>query len=173
MPTSKNNRKNNNNKKNKKKRHPDPNKRSALSKSLFEEAKKQSVVHKVGEKTPHKDNLSELIMAFIKDELEACTAQDEQREIINAGIACWNIGAFGEKEDMEQKLMMTATHVKADEKLEQTMKKLLERRVTNYNEYKYFITDYEINRTVVGAWDLSVSSFDFTALAAMKEAAKN
>jgi len=170
MPTSRNNRKN---KKNKKKIHPNPNKRSILARKAAEQLKKQSVVHELGEKTPHKHNLPKLIMAFIKDELEARTAQDEQREIINAGIACWNIGAFGDKEDVEQKLMDAVKHVKADEKLEQTMRKLLQRKVADYSEYKYFITDYEIKRTVVGTWDLSVSSFDFTALAAMKEAAKN
>lgn len=169
MPMSRNNKKKD---KNKKKRHPN-HKAGKISasggKKTFENVKKQAIVHELGEKTPHKDNLPEIIMAFIKDELEARTEQDEQREIINAGIACWNIGSFGERGDMEQKLMETAKKVKADEKLEQAMKRLLERRVTNYGKYKYFITDYEIERTVLGTWDLSVSSFDFSRLAAMKE----
>jgi len=170
MPTSRNNRKNN---KKKKKRHPDPNKRSLTARKIMESLKKQAVVHELGEKTPHKHNLPKLIMEFIKDELEARTEQDEQREIINAGIACWNIGSFGEKEDMEKRLVETVGKVKGDEKLEQTMRKLLERKVTKYSQYKYFITDYDINRTVTGTWDLTIASFDFTQMAAMKDALKN
>lgn len=157
----------------KKKRHPNPDKRAKLVDGLTEHVKKQAVVHEVGEKTPHKHSVPDLIMEFIKDELEARTEQDEQREIINAGITCWNMGSFGEPADMEKNLIETVKKVGADERLEQTMRKLLQRKVTDYNEYKYFITDYEIKRTVTGTWDLTIASFDFTALAAMKEARKN
>lgn len=157
----------------KKKRHPNPNKRSKLVDALAGHVKKQAVTQEIGEKTPHKHSVPDLIMEFIKDELEARTEQDEQREIINAGIACWNMGSFGEPGDMEQSLVETVKKVGADERLEQTMRKLLQRKVTDYSQYKYFITDYEIKRTVTGTWDLTVASFDFTALAAMKEARKN
>ena len=157
----------------KKKRRPDPSKRFLSARKITEELKNRPNITEIGEKTPHKHNLPELIMEFIKDELEARTEQDEQREIINAGIACWNIGSFGEKKDMEERLTETLKKVSADEKLEQTMRKLLERKVKNYSQYKYFITDYDINRTVTGTWDLTIASFDFTQMAAMKNALKN
>lgn len=169
MPTSRNNRKN----KKKKKKHPNPQKRSNMVDRMTEHFKRQSVLAELGEKTPHKDKVPELIMEFIKDELEARTEQDEQREIINAGIACWNIGSFGEPSDMEQRLEETMNTVSADEKLRQTMRNLFERKVKEYSQYKYFITDYDIKRTVIGTWDLTISSFDFTQLAAIKDGLKN
>lgn len=168
MPMSRNNKKKD---KNKKKRHPN-HKAVEISatdgKKIFENVKKQATVHELGEKTPHKDNLSEIIMAFIKDELEARTEQDEQREVINAGISCWNIACTEDEQEMEKQLQNTLSKIPISAELEQSMRKLIERKVKHYSQYKYFIMDYEITRTVLGTWDLSVSSFDFSRLAAMR-----
>lgn len=152
----------------KKKRHSDADKHDEALKKFGEYIKKQAVVEKLGEIKPRKNNMPEIIMEFIKDELEARMEQDEQREIINAGIACWNIACFGDEKMIEKQFNSILNEIPNTPGLEETMRKLIERKVTHYSKYKYFITNYEIERTVLGTWDLTISSFNFKIFAAIK-----
>lgn len=83
MPTPRRRKKKTNKKK--KKRHPNL-KTTQISaeqgKKIFESAKKWAVVEQLGEVTPHKHNMPELIMEFVKDELETFAEQDEKRMLI-------------------------------------------------------------------------------------------
>jgi len=169
MPTPRKRKKN----KNKKKRHPNP-KRTEISvkegKKIFEDIKKLAVVEQLGEVTPHQHNMPELLMEFVKDELETFVKQDDKRMLMSACITCWNIGCNGDKEVMEKQLQDICYKVSASPEMQQSMRRLIERKVTHYNEYQYFITDYEIERNdVLGTWDLTLSSFDITKLAGMKD----
>lgn len=88
---------------------------------------------------------------------------------MSACITCWNIGCNGNKEVMEEQLQDICYKVLASPEMKQSMRRLIERKVTHYSYYPYYVTDYEIERTISGTWNLTLSSFDLAKLPEIKD----
>lgn len=155
MPTSRKR------KKNKKKRHPNPNNLAPGAYDRMTEKMKKNGFKGKLRKKQHKHRVSDLVIDFLSEELATCKSEEEERGLIPMGIMAWNIASFDEKQREEQ---LQDLLQKVEEKtgfaddLEEVMRDLINKKITYYNKYKYFIISYDITSTPGGGLHLSVVS---------------
>jgi len=102
-------------------------------------------------------SVSGLILDYGKHHLDQCITEDEYRTGIMLLIACWNIGLVSDKDKRAQAISKLVDDICKAPEVEGTIKMLVKEKISFYNEYKYYVTDFEL-RFVKNRPYLSVAS---------------
>jgi len=101
-------------------------------------------------------SVSGLILDYGKVYINECITEDDCRKALALLIACWNIGSLPE-DKREQALSGMLTAMPVDE-IEDVIRDLIHKKVSFYDEYKYYVTDFELSFKGKDMLNLSVSS---------------
>ena len=101
--------------------------------------------------------VSELILDFGKDYLESCVTDDDYKKTIVLLIASWNVASMPESK--REKAIKELPVVMMLPIIEEEIRVLINRKISLYDDYKYFVKDYELSFDKNGDINFSVASF--------------
>jgi len=89
------------------------------------------------------DSVSGLILDYGKIYLDKCITEERYSKAITLLIACWNIAASNDEDKREQAIIRLANAIGSTE-TESLIRDLVNEKISFYDEYKYYITDFEL-----------------------------
>lgn len=90
-----------------------------------------------------KDSVSSLILDFGRDFIENCESKEDYLRIVPFVIICWNLGSMENEEQLEEAIQKITKELGAD--FEDYCRMLVDRKKIVYDEYKYFVVEYDIS----------------------------
>ncbi len=107
-------------------------------------------------KNPHKEKASKIIIDFAKPFIDESISNAEIESSLSFAIIAWNIAVF--PDDVRKKEIDNAIYLfKFDEEQKVMLEELLLRKKELFNQYNFYVIDFELNFNKLDVWNLSVA----------------